>query len=639
MPTVVRVLAATGLAGAVVLAGASSAAAADGSIVNVERTDVGVRVSVDVPADAEVDLAGVTATVNGTDYPAEAVRITDGASFVRRTTILAIDTSNSMADDGKFDAAKLAATTFLDSVPDDVEVGIVSFDSAVRTRLDPTTDRDEARDVIDGLTLSSRTLLYDGVLAAVDAAGDDGQRSVLLLSDGADTSDTPIAEVTAAIEDSGVLVDVVSLEQTGKALDALDTIAGDDGELISADSGDLAGVFSDRADVLARQVGVSITVPPGTRAQDLTISVTLPSSVGDVVADSTVLALDGEPAPTDTLGAIPDNTARSVTPRTPDWLIYAGVGTFGLGLLVGGLMLVPARPVPMSAEARVSTYTAGVGGPSLVKTDNEPDLTQQAADVVAGVLKHSEGLDVRIAKRLEAAGSNLTSSEWLLAHAGAFVGITVVGLLAGQGSLVVGIVFMVIGVVAPWMYLGFRASRRRKAFDSMLPETLQLMSGSLSAGLSLMQSVDTIVREGTDPVASEFKRVLVETRIGVQLEDALEGVADRFDSRDFRWVVMAIRIQRQVGGNLAELLNTVAETMREREYMRRQVAALSAEGKLSAIVLGALPPFFMLYLLLAQPDYIEPLFTTSRGLIMIVGATLWLGIGVFWMSKLVKVEV
>ena len=148
------------------------------------------------------------------------------------------------------------------------------------------------------------------------------------------------------------------------------------------------------------------------------------------------------------------------------------------------------------------------------------------------------------------------------------------------------------------------------------------MSGSLSAGLSLAQSVDTVVREGTEPIAGEFRRVLVETRLGVALEDALEGVAERFESKDFDWVVMAIRIQREVGGNLAELLDTVAATMREREYLRRQVAALAAEGKLSAYVLGGLPPLFMVYLLLTNRDYVMPMFTEPLGWVMLGGA--WL---------------
>ena len=140
------------------------------------------------------------------------------------------------------------------------------------------------------------------------------------------------------------------------------------------------------------------------------------------------------------------------------------------------------------------------------------------------------------------------------------------------------------------------------------------MSGSLSAGLSLAQSVDTVVREGQEPIAGEFKRVLVETRLGVSLESALDGVAERMVSKDFEWVVMAIRIQREVGGNLAELLNTVAATLRERDYLRRQVQTLSAEGKLSAYILGGLPPAMVIYMLMVRRDYVMPLFTDPMGL-------------------------
>ena len=187
------------------------------------------------------------------------------------------------------------------------------------------------------------------------------------------------------------------------------------------------------------------------------------------------------------------------------------------------------------------------------------------------------------------------------------------GLLLGKGSLFLGLIFL--GSAPSARGCGsVKRSRRRKAFSSSLPDTLQLMSGSLAAGLSLAQSVDTIVREGTEPISSEFKRVLVETRLGVALEDALEAVGERFESKDFAWVVMAIKIQRQVGGNLAELLDTVAATMREREYMRRQVAALAAEGKLSAWVLGGLPPAFMLYLLVTNREYVMGAVHRAAGL-------------------------
>ncbi len=165
------------------------------------------------------------------------------------------------------------------------------------------------------------------------------------------------------------------------------------------------------------------------------------------------------------------------------------------------------------------------------------------------------------------------------------------------------------------------------------------MAGALSAGLSLAQATDTVVREGTDPMAGEFRRALVETRLGVEIEDALSGIADRMQSVDFEWVVMAIRIQREVGGNLSELLNKVAETIREREYLERQVLTLSAEGRLSVWILGGLPPGFMLYLAVANPDYLAPMFSSPLGWVMLTVMAFLLIAGIFWMKKLVKVEV
>ena len=159
----------------------------------------------------------------------------------------------------------------------------------------------------------------------------------------------------------------------------------------------------------------------------------------------------------------------------------------------------------------------------------------------------------------------------------------------------------------PWLYLGFKRSRRLKAFNAQLAGCLQLMAGSLQAGLSLAQALDTVVREGTEPLAGEFRRALVETRLGVPIEDALESIGERMESADFEWTVMAIRIQREVGGNLAELLLNVAATLRERDYLRRQVKSLSAEGRFSAYILLALPPVHhAVHECVTNPDYLQP---------------------------------
>ncbi len=186
-------------------------------------------------------------------------------------------------------------------------------------------------------------------------------------------------------------------------------------------------------------------------------------------------------------------------------------------------MLVPAKPTPLSAEERITAYSTT--GEGLTTTPDKADgvVLDSAREAAAGLLERNRGLDARITHRLEGAGSDLKSSEWLLLHAAVFVGSGVLGLVIGQGGLALGLVFLALGAVGPWVYLSIRRRRRHKAFHSGLPDTLQLISGSLSAGLSLAQAMDTVVREGSEPVASEFRRVLIETRLGVPLEDALAG--------------------------------------------------------------------------------------------------------------------
>ena len=322
----------------------------------------------------------------------------------------------------------------------------------------------------------------------------------------------------------------------------------------------------------------------------------------------------------------------------PGWTLWAGLGALGLGLL-GVLTMAIPRPREMSAEEAVQLYASGRTGTGHAMTMPQTDQLATAKSAAAQLLKRNRSLEMRINARLEGAGSKLNASEWLLLHVGIVLVAGFLGTVVGGGKLLIGVLFLAGGMLLPWMYLGFRRSRRKKAFGRSLPDTLQLMSGSLTAGLSLAQSIDTIVNEGTEPIASEFRRVLVETRLGVSLETALEGVAERFESKDFGWVVMAINIQRKVGGNLAELLETVANTIREREYMRRQVAALAAEGKLSAYVLGALPPLFFVYLLFTRYDYVSELWSKPLGWLMMISSTIILVAGAFWMSRIIKVEV
>jgi tight adherence protein B len=165
------------------------------------------------------------------------------------------------------------------------------------------------------------------------------------------------------------------------------------------------------------------------------------------------------------------------------------------------------------------------------------------------------------------------------------------------------------------------------------------MASSLRAGHSFLQAIDTVSKEIQEPAASEFVRVVAEIRLGRPVEEALEAMADRVGSPDFRWAVLAVNIQREVGGNLAEILDTVADTLRERATMRRQVKVLTAEGRLSAYVLVALPFAIALYMTAVNPDYIGLLVTTTLGLFMLGTAAVLIIIGVFWMRKIVNIDV
>jgi tight adherence protein B len=174
---------------------------------------------------------------------------------------------------------------------------------------------------------------------------------------------------------------------------------------------------------------------------------------------------------------------------------------------------------------------------------------------------------------------------------------------------------------------------------SQLPDTLQLLAGSLRAGYSLMQGVEAVSQEVEDPMGRELRRVVAESRLGRPLEVSLDDAAERMGSNDFGWAVMAIRIQREVGGNLSELLLTVADTMVARERLRRDVAALTAEGKISALVLGILPVGLAGVMYVVNPDYINVLFEERIGNFMLGGAILLAIAGFAWMRKTIQIEV
>ncbi len=607
-----------------------------------------VRLLVSVPGTDPVDYAHVGVRIAGASVGSTTLAASSSTT-VQRTSVLAIDTSASMRG-ARIVEAKRAATSYLGSVPANVQVGVVTFDDTVKVLVPPTLDRAAARSAVAGLTLTLNTALYDGVLGALKAVGPGGtkagQHKILVLSDGKDTTSTPIESVTRAIRASGATVDVVSIQNGDTANAPLTAMAaaGKGSVYTTANPAALTAAFGREALALSRQVVVTAVLPAGFDQTSSDVVVTVPTS-GQTFTASAYVPVRRATTGTDTkeTSGVPqavDPGAFALSPR----IMFGAVGAIGVGLLgiIAGLAIgtrsSPTSDSALSAQIRaygMNAPTAG-GGP---RPGTPPALGDQARQAAEKALANNKDLEARISKRLDAAGLALRPSEWLLLRAAITIGGGLFGVLVGAGNLIIGVICIVAAAVGPSLYLRIKRTRRLKAFSTGLADTLQLMSGSLSAGLSLAQSIDTIVKEGAEPISGEFRRVVVESRLGVTLEDSLEGVGERMDSRDFTWVVMAIRIQREVGGNLAELLLTVAATLREREFLRRHVKALSAEGRLSCYILGGLPPGFLLYLSLAKPDYVHPMYTTPIGWILCLGIALLLSVGIVWMAKVAKVDI
>lgn len=244
-----------------------------------------------------------------------------------------------------------------------------------------------------------------------------------------------------------------------------------------------------------------------------------------------------------------------------------------------------------------------------------------------------------IARRLEEANLSLRPGEWVVVHSLIAVLAGLLATLFSNLNLLISSIAFALGLLVPWMYLGHLASKRRAQFYESLPDAMQMLAGSLSAGYSLPQALDNVAREHSGPLGDELNRALLESRLGLPIEETLEAVAQRMQSRDFHWVVMAIRINRQVGGNLGEVLTNVGKTLRERERLRRQVKTLSAEGKLSAWILGLLPILLIGYMLLVRPEYITPLFVQPIGWVILGAGLIAYVFGIVWMRNLINMEV
>ncbi|WP_461172054.1 type II secretion system F family protein [Arthrobacter sp. Z1-9] len=307
-------------------------------------------------------------------------------------------------------------------------------------------------------------------------------------------------------------------------------------------------------------------------------------------------------------------------------------------LTFGIILVIAAIAVAGVAVMIPRTPTVPLDRRRPFRTDSDSQLTRFAGSAVQGIESVLAKKNLRYFDRetLENAGLRLSQADFLLlVIIGAFVG-------ALMGLVVAGPVLAILLVIAaPFvahLVLSFLTGKRRIKFDDQLGDTLQLLSGSLRAGHSVLRAIDAAANESQAPTSEEMRRVVSETSLGRDLLTSLNDTAERMRSEDFVWISQAIQINREVGGNLAEVLDQVNETIRERNEIKGHIKSLAAEGKFSAYILMALPIGIVAMLMLVSPGYMDKMVSTVLGWIMIIASIIMMTIGGLWMRKIIDLK-
>jgi tight adherence protein B len=325
----------------------------------------------------------------------------------------------------------------------------------------------------------------------------------------------------------------------------------------------------------------------------------------------------------------------------------SAVGPLVIGLAVGCLMLVAtlvalAKPRGAWLKSRLEPYGGAGGGVAAsaptgtaarVGWRPQVDRLYGATERVLGRTSAWGSLE----RLIERAHLQVRPAQLLFWAAAAGVGLAVLVSLLASSSLLVLAAF-ICGVTAPFAWIASKGRGRLRAFDDQLPDVLMTMAGSLKVGQSFDHSMRAIVDDGQAPASEEFGRVVSETRLGRPVDEALGAMADRINSDDLRFVLMSVAIQREIGGSMADLFQTVSDTVRSRQQFRRKVRALTAMGRASAYLLVAMPFITAALISVVNPGYLAPLVQQSAGLVMLVAVLVMMVIGTLILKKIVSVK-
>lgn len=518
-------------------------------------------------------------------------------------------------------------------------LGVVTTGGRARSVVGQSTSPAQVRGGIESVEPMGNPALWDGLVLAASGFGTQvgGSRDILVVTGGTDSGSTATySEAIRAVKDAGAAVHVINMGGPSQVVASLASVVAESGGTIqNGTSNDLNAMLGNVSKRLGSQWRITAAVP----AQSADNLVPLTVDWGDDSVD-----LSYEP------GAISIGAAN-LKPVSGNGILEAILSTSILKFLIVAL---GCASVGMIAYSLASLVVRGNDRLDFAlrhydPSEDEVEELDDEGSLAKGVflkrvvamtedIAQRRGLLVRVEGLLERADLPLRPAEALFFY----VSIVIVAALLGAlffGNLTIILVVILTALIAPRYVVQFRANKRRKVFLAQLPDMLSLLAGTLRAGYSISQGFEAVSQEVDGPMGRELSRIMAEARLGRPLETALDASVARVQSDDFGWAVMAIRIQREVGGNLAELLLTVADTMTQRERLRREVAGLTAEGRISAIVLGVLPPALGLIMYFVNRPYISKLFTEPIGNVMLGVAFVAMIAGFAWMKKIITIKI
>lgn len=543
--------------------------------------------------------------------------------------VLVIDTSRSMKGEA-IDDAMAAARAFARRRHPNQQLGVVTFNGRSVIALQLTQDGGEiARVLAKPPELGRETHIYDAVDMAVRMLGSAHLKpaSVVVLSDGSDTgSRIGEAHVTADAAKSGVRIFSVGLRSGAFDPASLTGLArATHGVYNEASSpSDLAGIYDRLGVRLAHEYLITYTSPAGPR-DHVHVSVQVDGVPGVGTAEYTTPGVRTELAPF--------RASNFWSSPMAALLVSLMIGL----LVVATIYFAFSRPGRRNLRRRVARFVS-------------PEPTEEPEKEPASPLVASPGVLARFGQAFE-------QMKWWPAFeeevdvgridmqpaqiAGAtFVGTLLLMLLLAMttGSVLIAAAALVVPF-AVRRFVSFKAARERKHFTDQLADNLQVISSALRAGHSLVGAMSVAVDDAPQPTKREFGRVVADEKLGIPLDEGLSVVARRMQNRDLEQVMLVASLQRETGGNTAEVLDRVADTVRERAELRRMIQTLTAQGRISRWVVTALPVVLALAITAINPTYLTPLIHTSVGHAVLVLAVILLVAGSLAIKRIVTIEV